>query len=89
LVKKRALFLILFDTYRSFFLWFFGKNAIMKEMYVSGATLFTGVKNIEGTDWTDTYLRKDQQDYLCNHPTAKGINPVTGVSTRESLMCSD
>jgi len=65
------------------------KNAILKEMYVSGATLFEGVKDIEGSDWTDTELRKDQKKYLCNHPTAKGTNPVTGVDTRESLMCPD
>jgi uncharacterized protein YjbI with pentapeptide repeats len=65
------------------------KNAIMREMYVSGSTLFEGVKDIEGSDWTDTQLRKDQQKYLCNHPTAKGTNPVTGVDTRESLMCLD
>jgi len=64
-------------------------NTIMKEMYVSGATLFEGVKDIEGSDWSETYLRKDQQKYLCEHPTAKGTNPVTGVDTRESLMCKD
>ena len=64
-------------------------NTIMREMYVSGATLFEGVKDIEGSDWTDTYLRKDQKLYLCNHPTAKGTNPTTGVDTRESLMCVD
>lgn len=64
-------------------------NTIMREVYVSGATLFEGVADIEGSDWTDTYLRKDQQKYLCGHPTAKGTNPVTGVDTRESLMCKD
>eukprot|EP00562_Extubocellulus_spinifer_P024433 CAMPEP_0178665314 /NCGR_PEP_ID=MMETSP0698-20121128/29883_1 /TAXON_ID=265572 /ORGANISM="Extubocellulus spinifer, Strain CCMP396" /LENGTH=247 /DNA_ID=CAMNT_0020308611 /DNA_START=32 /DNA_END=775 /DNA_ORIENTATION=- len=32
------------------------KNAILKEMYVSGATIFDGVKDIEGSDWTDTML---------------------------------
>jgi uncharacterized protein YjbI with pentapeptide repeats len=65
------------------------KNAILKEMYVSGATLFEGVKSIEGSDWTDTELRRDQKKYLCAHPTAKGTNPTTGVDTRESLMCPD
>jgi uncharacterized protein YjbI with pentapeptide repeats len=65
------------------------KNAILKEMYVGGATLFEGVKSIENSDWTDTDLRKDQKKYLCAHPTAKGTNPVTGVDTRESLMCPD
>jgi uncharacterized protein YjbI with pentapeptide repeats len=65
------------------------KNAVLKEVYVSGATLFTGVKDIEGSDWTDTYLRADQKKYLCSHPTAKGTNPKTGADTRESLMCVD
>lgn len=65
------------------------KNAILRDMYVNGSTLLTGVKDIEGSDWSDTPLRKDQQKYLCAHPTAKGTNPVTGVDTRESLMCLD
>ena len=65
------------------------QNAVAREMYVSGATLFEGIKDIEGSDWTDTMLRRDQQKLLCEHPTAKGTNPVTGVDTRESLMCLD
>jgi uncharacterized protein YjbI with pentapeptide repeats len=33
------------------------KNTVMREVYVSGATLFEGVKSIEGSDWTDTYRK--------------------------------
>lgn len=65
------------------------KNAILREMYVGGATIFDGVQDIENSDWTDTYLSKYQKKLLCNHPTAKGTNTVTGADTRESLMCID
>lgn len=65
------------------------KNTVLREMYVSGSTIFEGVKDIEGSDWSETFLRKDQQLYLCSHPTAKGTNPTTGVDTRESLMCKN
>ncbi|GMI15481.1 hypothetical protein TrVE_jg3555 [Triparma verrucosa] len=65
------------------------KNAVVKEAYVGGTTLFEGVKSIENSDWSETYLRADQKKYLCAHPTAKGTNPTTGADTRESLMCID
>ena len=65
------------------------KNVVAREMYVGGATIFDGIKDIENSDWTDTYLSKYQKKLLCNHPTAKGTNPVTGVDTRDSLMCID
>ena len=65
------------------------QNTIAKEMFITGSTILEGIKSIEGSDWTDTQLHKDQQRYLCNHPTAKGTNPTTGVDTRESLMCLD
>jgi len=65
------------------------KNTVVREAYVGGTTLFTGIKSIEGADFTDTYLRRDQVKYLCEHPTAKGTNSVTGADTRESLMCKD
>mmetsp|Transcript_4976 Transcript_4976/g.7110 ORF Transcript_4976/g.7110 Transcript_4976/m.7110 type:complete len:223 (+) Transcript_4976:2-670(+) len=60
------------------------KNAIIKEAYVSGATKMEP-KDIEGADFSDTYLRKDQLKYLCSMAT--GTNPVTGIDTAESLNC--
>ncbi len=65
------------------------KNTVAREMYVGGATIFDDIANIENSDWTDTFLSKYQKKLLCGHPTAKGTNPVTGVDTRESLMCID
>lgn len=41
--------------------------------------------NLDGSDWTDVLLRKDQLKILCTKAT--GTNPVTGVDTRESLNC--
>jgi len=63
------------------------KNAVVADVYVSGATLFEGIGSIENSDWSDTFLRKDQQKLLCSLTSAKGTNPKTGVDTRESLMC--
>ncbi|CAM9788935.1 unnamed protein product [Ectocarpus sp. 12 AP-2014] len=62
------------------------KNALVTEAYVSGATKMEPAI-IEGADFTDTFLRKDQVRYLCGLDTAKGTNPVSGVDTRDSLGC--
>jgi len=61
------------------------KNAVVNEAYILGSTKLDGIQ-IEGADFSDTFLRKDQQRFLCL--TAKGTNPTTGVDTRDSLMCS-
>jgi uncharacterized protein YjbI with pentapeptide repeats len=65
------------------------KNTIAREMYVVGTTQFEGIANIENSDWTDTGLSRYQKKFLCGLESAKGTNSVTGVDTRESLMCPD
>jgi len=42
---------------------------------------------IEGSDWSGTFLRKDQQQYMCKR--ASGVNPITKISTKESLSCPE
>ena len=63
------------------------KNVVATDMYVSGSTLFEGIKTIEGADFSGSYLRADQKKLLCSLESAKGTNPVTKVETRDSLMC--
>lgn len=64
-------------------------DTVARDMYVGGSSIFDGIKDIENSDWTDTFLSKYQKKLLCAHPTAFGTNPKTGVDTRESMMCID
>ncbi|CEM19210.1 unnamed protein product [Vitrella brassicaformis CCMP3155] len=60
------------------------RDAIVTEAYTTGSTSF-GENDIENADFSETFLRKDQQKYLCG--IAKGTNAVTGVATADSLNC--
>jgi uncharacterized protein YjbI with pentapeptide repeats len=59
-------------------------NAIFTEATLTRSR-FYGAK-ITGADFTDALLDRSQAKLMCDR--AEGINPVTGVATRDSLGCS-
>tara|TARA_B100000700_G_C14774353_1_gene728247 strand:- start:129 stop:695 length:567 start_codon:yes stop_codon:yes gene_type:complete len=61
------------------------RNSILVNMIASGSS-FAGAK-IEGADFTYAVLDSDDQKNLCL--IAEGTNPITGISTKESLECTD
>tara|TARA_Y100001968_G_C19025002_1_gene557005 strand:- start:65 stop:616 length:552 start_codon:yes stop_codon:yes gene_type:complete len=60
-------------------------NAVLTNMIASGSS-FAGA-TIEGADFTYAVLDSDDQRNLCK--IASGVNPKTGISTKDSLECSD
>ena len=60
-------------------------NAVLVNMIASGSS-FAGA-SIEGADFSYAVLDSDDQRNLCK--IAEGINPTTGIATRDSLECKD
>ena len=60
------------------------RNAVLVNMIASGSS-FAGAQ-IDGADFTFAILDSEDQRNLCK--IADGINPTTGVLTRDSLECS-
>ena len=59
------------------------RNAVLVNMIASGSS-FAGAQ-IDGADFTFAILDSEDQRNLCK--IADGINPITGVSTRDRLEC--
>ena len=59
------------------------KNAIFTEATLTRSRFYDA--DITGADFTDALIDRYQVSLLCER--ANGINPVTGIATRDSLGC--
>ena len=60
------------------------RNSILVNMIASGSS-FAGAQ-IEGADFSYAILDSEDQRNLCK--IAEGVNPTTGIATRDSLECN-
>jgi len=59
------------------------RDAVLIGVIASGSS-FAGAQ-VDGADFSDALLDRDDQRRLCQE--AEGVNPTTGVLTRDSLSC--
>jgi len=65
-------------------------GASLKDANAAGAYFSASLldaKSLENGDFTDAALPVKTQILVCGRDDVKGTNPVTGVDTRDSLMC--
>lgn len=66
------------------------RNTVLEGAYFSSSTL-AKAGDIFGADFSEALLRDDMSKKLCDgnskREKASGENPVTGVATRDSLLC--
>eukprot|EP00956_Cyclotella_meneghiniana_P015629 scaffold24040_cov74-Cyclotella_meneghiniana.AAC.5 len=65
-------------------------NANLKNINAAGAYFgqsLVDVNSMEGADFTDAQIPDKTLKLVCDREDVKGTNPVTGVDTRDSLMC--
>lgn len=60
-------------------------NAIASGAYFGQSLI--DVKSAENADFTDATIPPKTLALFCDRDDVKGTNPVTGESTRDSLMC--
>ena len=59
------------------------RNALLMDVIASGSSFRKA--RIQGADFTDALLDREDQRLLCRD--ADGVNPVTGIATFDSLGC--
>lgn len=65
-------------------------GASLKDTIASGSYFgqsLLDVKTMENADFSDAQIPVKTLPLVCEREDVKGTNPVTGVDTRESLMC--